>query len=265
MRLLLIFTCLVFFGCGKDEDVRSSRSLNKFETTKNYFTSSTKLTVEVAYESGQQPYADGSTIGAGIPIWQILDENLNALYQGRSQLPVILVPKTHAEMKELPVQGKKSWTPEDILKLSDKHRKGRSSSNETYFWVVFLDGVFNDGTSDLPSTVGVSLGGTTVIAIFKEVVRQTGGGTFPFVPLYVEQATLVHEMGHALGLVDNGLPMKTDHKDPDGHGAHCNNDKCVMYWLNEGRSDLIQFAIRMNQTGNVIMYDQNCLNDARGF
>jgi len=265
MRLLLLITCLVFFGCGKDEDVRSSRSLNKFETTKNYFTSSTKLTVEVAYESGQQPYADGSTIGAGVPIWQILDENLHALYQGRTQLPVIIVPKTHAEMKELPVQGKTSWTPEDIIKLSEKHRTGRSSASETYFWVVFLDGVFNDGTTNQPSTIGVSLGGTTVVAIFKEVVRQTGSGVAGFVPLYVEQATLVHEIGHALGLVDNGLPMKEAHKDTEGHGAHCNNDKCVMYWLNEGRSDLIQFAIRMNQTGNVIMYDQNCLNDARGF
>lgn len=268
MRFLTLTLLVLVFGCGKDENVRSARYLNKHETTKNYFTSSNKLVVEVAYESGQAPFADGNTLSVGsetVALWDVLERNLSALYVGRSVIPSITVPKQLAQMKELPVQGKTSWTPDDILKLSQKYRTGRSSSTETYFWVVFLDGVFNDGTNDSPSTVGVSLGGTTVVAIFKKVVQQTGVSAAGFVPRYVEQATLVHEIGHALGLVDNGLPMKETHKDTEGHGAHCNNPDCVMYWLNEGRSDLIQFAIRMSTLGNVVMYDQKCLDDARGY
>ena len=268
MRFLFIIITLAFFGCGKDKDVRDARNLNPNETTKNYFTSSTKLVVEVAYESGQEPYADGNTLtiaGETVALWEVLERNLTALFVGRTVIPTITVPKQLAAMKELPVQSKASWTPEDILKLAEQHRSGRSSTSETYFFVVFLAGVFNDGTADRPTTVGVSLGGTTVVAIFKDVVRQTGTSALGYVPRYVEQATLVHEIGHALGLVDNGLPMKVAHKDADGHGAHCNNPDCVMYWLNEGRSDLIQFAIRMSVLGNVVMYDQKCLDDARRF
>lgn len=268
MRFLLIIIPLVFFGCGKDKSVRDAQNLNPYETTKNYFTTSTKLVVEVAYESGQEPFADGVTLtiaGETVPLWDVLERNLTALFLGRSVTPVLTVPKQLAAMKELPAQGKASWTPEDILKLADKHRTGRSSTSETYFFVVFLSGVFNDGSADKPSTIGVSLGGTTVVAIFKDVVRQTGVSAAGFVPRYVEQATLVHEIGHALGLVDNGLPMKETHKDTEGHGAHCNNPDCVMYWMNEGRSDMIQFAIRMSVLGNVVMYDQKCLDDARGF
>jgi hypothetical protein len=49
------------------------------------------------------------------------------------------------------------------------------------------------------------------------------------------------------------------------HGHHCNNDKCVMYYLNEGKRDMIQFALRFSQSGQLIMFDQKCLDDARGF
>ena len=268
MRLFPLILTLLCFACSKGKDVRSSKSsLNPYETTSNYFSTTTSLTVEVAYESGQEPFANGTTLtvsGNTVPIWQILDENLNALFLGRAVYPVITVPKQIEDMKELPVQGKASWTAEDLVALSQKYRTGKSSSTETYFWVVFLAGYFNDGTTDLPTTVGVSIGGTTVIAIFKDVVRATGNG-LGIVPRYVEQATVVHEIGHALGLVDNGLPMKEAHKDADGHGAHCNNPDCVMYWLNEGRTDLVQFAIRMSTSGSIIMYDQKCLKDAREF
>lgn len=38
-----------------------------------------------------------------------------------------------------------------------------------------------------------------------------------------------HEMGHVLGLVDNGAPMQSDHAD-EQHSSHCAHEECVMYW-----------------------------------
>ena len=84
---------------------------------------------------------------------------------------------------------------------------------------------------------------------------------------YIEQSTLVHEMGHALGLVNTGLPMDVAHQDT-AHGPHCNNPDCVMYWLNEGASDLRGYIIRLLLPGNTrfpILFDDKCLEDSRKY
>jgi hypothetical protein len=43
--------------------------------------------------------------------------------------------------------------------------------------------------------------------------------------------------------------------------THCNNDQCVMYWLNEGASDATTFAVNRLLTGNTIIFDAACLAD----
>jgi len=262
----LFFILIALMSCSQKENVRSSKYLNRYETTKNYFTSSTTLTIEVAYESGHEPYTDTNiTLSNGnpTPLWNVLDENLNALFLGRTPYPNIVVPKALADMNEIPVQGKTSWSVSELVDLAKEHRKGKSSASHSYFWVVFVGGHFNDGANNQTSMVGVSLGGTTIIAVFKDVVRNTGNEA-GLTPRYVEQATLVHELGHALGLVNNGLTMHDPHQDT-GHGNHCNNPDCVMYWLNEGREDLKGFVANMILRQTVIMYDQKCLDDARKF
>ena len=265
MRLFALILAVLCSSCSQKTDVRSVKvPSNPYETALNYFTKTTTLTVEVAYETGHEPYADGSSLtisGNLVPMWQVLEENLNALFLGRTPFPLIVVPKQLSEMKQLPAMNRTRWEAKDIIELADRNRRNPSTSSHTYFWVVFLGGVFSQDGIDQPSTIGVSIGGTTVIAIFKDVVRSTGVSA---VPRYVEQSTVVHEMGHALGLVNNGLTLQDAHQDT-AHGHHCTNTDCVMYWLNEGRSDMIQFAINMSVSGSVIMFDQQCLDDARKF
>lgn len=253
---------VLLVACSKTEEVRTENfSVSPFESTHHYFKSSKRIVVDVIYESGHAPYTR-TTIQSN-PIWQITEENLVAMFLGRTILPEIVVPKKIEDMREISVQNKGSWTVQEILDLAQQHRVGQSSETESHFVVLFLGGYFNDGTKDFPTTVGVSLGGTTIIAIFKEVVESTSTAN-PLVSRYVEQATVIHEMGHALGLVDNGLPMKEAHKDAD-HGPHCDNPECVMYWLNEGHENLQQFMIRFIQSGSVIMFDEKCLKDSREF
>lgn len=48
------------------------------------------------------------------------------------------------------------------------------------------------------------------------------------VQVRLEAYTLVHELGHVLGLVDNGVPMASDHEDPQRPG-HSSNPASVMY------------------------------------
>ena len=63
--------------------------------------------------------------------------------------------------------------------------------------------------------------------MFKETIDAAGSG----LPLAgnLEDTVAVHELGHLLGLVDNGIDMVEDHKDPD-HGDHDVSDECIMYW-----------------------------------
>lgn len=76
----------------------------------------------------------------------------------------------------------------------------------------------------------------------------------------IEQATLIHEFGHAIGLVNNGVPLASQHQDT-AHGAHCTNDRCVMFWQVEGANDAAQF-VRDAVIGNdTILWGDECLMD----
>jgi hypothetical protein len=77
---------------------------------------------------------------------------------------------------------------------------------------------------------------------------------------------VVHEIGHALGLVNDGVDMVADHHDVQ-NGKHCTNQDCVMYWLNEGASDMTSFVTGGLFGGSEppIVFGQKCLDDTRSF
>jgi hypothetical protein len=81
---------------------------------------------------------------------------------------------------------------------------------------------------------------------------------------FIEQATLVHEFGHAMGLVNNGVPLTSSHQDTQ-KGHHCINTNCVMYWQNEGVSDLKEFVQSYMTTGSLVMFGPECLKDASSY
>jgi hypothetical protein len=77
---------------------------------------------------------------------------------------------------------------------------------------------------------------------------------------FVEQTTMVHEIGHAVGLVDNGVAIVSAHHD-DAHPHHCTNEKCAMNWSNEGLSAAATFARQFATTGSTLVLDESCLAD----
>ena len=67
---------------------------------------------------------------------------------------------------------------------------------------------------------------------------------------------MLHEIGHILGLVNNGAAMVTAHEDGDNR-AHCTNTNCLMYYT-------IETTGLMNMLNNNIpQLDANCINDLR--
>lgn len=242
---------LLFLGCGKVAEKSSKTKQN----VSALFSSST-LTVKVHYEPGAEPYTNNSP--SPFHYWTILEQNLQALFSGRALVPQIVVPKTLTQMNLLPLSGDLSWSINDVLELAQRNQ---NSSSGVVFNIFFVNGHAAEGAN----IIGFHVSNTTTMVIFKDVIRNTSqGGVIDPVPKYVEQATVIHEMGHALGLVNNGVPMKENHQD-SAHGAHCSNPDCVMFYSNEGAQGLSTFAQRIVQTQSLVMFDDECLNDTRSY
>lgn len=249
-----------------------------YDLPSSFFSSGvTEFVVEVDYEVGPTPTPPAASaqgaepyVGvtqSGLPYWNIFENNLKKATQSKNPVPTVIVPKTMAEMHPIPYQNKQTWTPSEIYNLAESIRTQRSTSNQGVFFILFLAGYLDDENSPgspNPNVIGVSLSGTTIIAIFKPVVRSSGNQS-GLVPIYVEQSTMVHEVGHALGLVNNGLPMLTSHQD-SSHGAHCSNPNCTMYWENEGIANLKSFLQRvMLPGGSTTLFGSECLNDLQNY
>ena len=218
------------------------------------------IIVRIAYEPEAEPFT--GMVFNDTDCWELLRLNTAVLFQGRPIEPDVFVPVDLSEMVEIPSQEEQSWTAAEIMDLAESIWEQEESSVSQEFFILFLKGYLDDDGVTNTSVLGVSIVGTPVVAVFKDVVLSSSSQSV--VLRFVEQATLIHEFGHIMGLVDNGVPMVTDHLDPD-HIRHCINEDCVMYWLNEGASDLGTFARQIISTDSLIMYGDQCLNDTRSY
>lgn len=249
---LFLIPLFILIGCGKEPARKSSQ--RKQDVSALY--TAQKLNVVVYYEEGAEPYTD--KVGP-LELWHLLRSNLTALFDGRSTQ--IEVPAALDQMTKISARNKSSWSMEDVISLAKAHSIPQQEGVQ-HFQIFFLKG-FSDGD---PGVIGFHISNTKIMAIFKDVIKSTGNGSgaMDVVPKYVEQATLIHEMGHALGLVNNGLPMQESHQDSD-HGAHCSNPDCVMYYSNEGTSSMMNFAHKASQKLSTVMFDSQCLEDSRKY
>jgi hypothetical protein len=209
--------------------------------------------VEIDYETNQQPYT-GNIIGFGDTFAPMM-ANIDRLFAHKKMLTI---PQTIPEMQNLGNIPDEELTLADLTAIANANRQQHDSAGVKTYYIVFVSGHYADGNGVNTAVLGVSFGDT--IVMFKDVIKGTASVTSPNAERYVEQSTLIHELAHSIGLVDNGVAMVAAHKDA-AHGAHCNNDQCVMYWLNEGASEATSFALSRLLTGNTILFDAACLAD----
>jgi hypothetical protein len=242
-------------GGGDDDSTSDARGSGSGSGggTDVFATSTTKVVVEIDYEMGQQPYT-GNQVGFGETFAPTLT-NIDRLFSGKK---MVTIPTTIPNMQNIGAVSDEEITVADIAALSMAHRDQHDTADTKTYWMIFLSGHFADGNGVQAQVLGVSIGDT--VAMFKDVIKSTSSTLSPNTAVYVEQSTLIHELAHSIGLVDNGVPMVATHKDAT-HGAHCNNPDCVMYWLNEGASDASDFALRRLLTGDTLLFDAACLAD----
>ncbi len=115
-------------------------------------------------------------------------------------------------------------TRKQISALEARHRDFRAEGDQAAIYVLYLNGEFTNDT-EVWNATGLAYGPSS-FCIFKETVDQVASRLVA--PVEVERATLVHELGHLLGLVNFGTPMVENHEDP-AHRGHDVNVLCVMH------------------------------------
>lgn len=139
-----------------------------------------------------------------------------------------------------------------IRKMEEKYRTRYSSGSEATMYFLFVDGEYAANTSG-NYVLGVAYGATSMV-IFENSIAQFSGGVGKPSRSSLESAVSAHEIGHIMGLVNNGSDMAVSHEDTD-HARHCSNKDCLMYYQAETSDMLANFF------GTIPSLDDNCIKD----
>lgn len=203
MRSLVSALVLAVCGCSSQEESFATAP-QELDTA-----SASKVEVEIDYAPGAEPITDESGV-LGDP-WAVAHDNSATIFGPDKE---VSIPTKLSDMQRLDDVTQTEITEEDLIAIAEKHRDRVSTRDTVTFYVVYLNATFKDETGTLlPRTTGLSVRGARVVGLFKPAMRfgLNGAATIAF----AEQATLVHELGHA-----SGRP-------------HCDNKECVMFWRNE--------------------------------
>lgn len=261
-----LLIAILLSSCGSDDSGLVEHSqMVRVQTTENLrhlLKNVAKIKVDVKFEPGGEPYTDKNFRNRHY--WTFLESNLKAIYDARGMNVELDVPKELADMSMIQIQNKESWTAEEVVNLVNSLDYTAPTATMGVYKVIFLKGYFKSNGTVKQTVLGINVTGTTIVAIFKDVVEDMGRTRDDNIAKFAEQSTLVHEIGHALGLVNNGVAQVEDHHDHE-HGAHCSNQDCVMYWKNEGASDMIQFIQNYFSSGSEVMFGEKCMNDLTSY
>lgn len=170
------------------------------------------LQIEVDWVAGHAPDADALDALAG---------TLAELCNKPDGVEVILDD-------EIPDQGGPTWTYEaaEDMEIAWRDRYRDPDLGVAVLYYLYLDG-HSDRDTDAGRILGYAYHGSSLI-MFEETMSGVG-----FLGLgSVEETVLLHEAGHVLGLVNNGVDMVEGHEDPD-HAHHDADQGCLMYWAAE--------------------------------
>lgn len=137
-------------------------------------------------------------------------------------------------------------TLNQVVSLEKDVRTGFTGGTVLRIHIMVVDAEYQ--TADI---LGISYWNTSMCVFGKTIDKFSGRpGLLSKNQLLI---TLIeHEMGHLLGLVDQGTPMVAQHKSTNG--AHCTNTRCLMYYVIETAG---------NASTPIPTLDTDCLNDLR--
>lgn len=178
-----------------------------------------EVVVEVDAAPGAAPLFD--PLPSGVSPWRVTRTNLARLFGPGVE---VRVPMSLAQVGSLSTDAA-MFSSSALLDLSTAHAEA-PKEGQVRFHVMFLAGVFvdDDGVAQ-PGVAAANVAGTRVLAVFSG--RPGQGDATPSFAAAAQQAAVVHEIGHALGLVGLDTPMVNAHA-KRGDPGHCAVPDCVM-------------------------------------
>lgn len=179
-----------------------------------------RLVLEIDSAGGLEPYP--STLAQIVPV-------LEQLVDKPGGIEVVM------DDVLIPVGADHAWTPEERVALGEARFDLHLPADTIAIHVMVVDGYPIEDDASRTVTLGHAWGNRHVM-LYKEAIAAGCEGAVVgelAQPLCerTELLLLQHELGHVLGLVDFGIPMQTDHRDPDlEHGPHDVDPECLMYW-----------------------------------
>lgn len=175
--------------------------------------------------------------------------------------------------EELPPLGDpdRPWTFDELEGLARAHRNLFPGEGVAVIHMLVVDGRYEGDDGD-GLVLGLAWGGDTLALFSDNIARacESAPAVQLLAPALAEEVcrrttatVLLHEVGHLLGLVNNGAPMQVDHQD-EAHGAHDVDEDCIMYWAAERSRIADVIAERVAQGGaEQPSFDQACLDDLK--
>jgi hypothetical protein len=252
---LLLLTMFLLAGCSKNSDgpgtdpdpisksanlLATGDSANDILSNENF----TKLLIEIAYVSGFQPTAEAMN-------------NFQTFLQ------------THTFKQDIEIQYLLLPSPNksdlSLQEVADLESENRTAYNEGGTLAIYI--YFSDAPSDTddPEAGTVTLGAVyrnTSMVIYESTVLQLAQSSSQISVQDVETATLNHEFGHLLGLVDLGSPPVNAHEDPDAE-HHCDVNGCLMRAELQFGGGLLGMMNKRVSTGKAAVptLDSECMLD----
>ena len=247
--LLILLSIFCFFSNSCKDDDANPEPQEDFVA--DLYANTTDLEIIVGYETGAEPYITYASRDA----WNVSLSNIDKLLSSKNI--DIQGPTKLSEMTDFGSLEQNNYSKQNILDLAADIQKHSNKDDQKGITIVFLDGYYIKDGVILDQVLGVNFGSTSVVAIFKPVVNASSSSKAE--QTLVEQSTIAHEIGHAIGLVNNGVRATSAHHD-EANGAHCTNTECVMYWMN-GAGDVSKFITPFLTGNEVDLFGSQCIAD----
>ncbi|MEM9141370.1 MAG: hypothetical protein AAGA86_00190 [Bacteroidota bacterium] len=172
----------------------------------------TRLQIEIAYVQGFRPTAVAINNFTAYLRALTFKEDIELLY------------------RELPSPGEETLTLAEVVDLETENRTAYNVGETLAIYIYFADSPSDtDDEEEGLVTLGAVYRNTSMI-IYENTIRDLAARSPFILESNVETATINHEFGHLLGLVNLGTPMVMPHEeivDSEGN-KHCNVEGCLM-------------------------------------